>query len=345
MRFFVLAIVLMSCVDADPGPAIVSGAIKKDIPMSINRQIDVLFVIDNSPGMAQYATGLAPNFHRFVDTLRSTPTGMPDLHVGVVTTDLGGANCTTNDEARFRTVAGMFNTFLADSISQDATRLRNYTGELGDIFVRLADVGTAGCAETQPLAAARRAFEHAAGFVRDDSFVVIFIISSRDAPDDASTIESYERFFKSLRTDPSKVMVGAVLGDTSPTSRLAQFLDRFPNRSTRASLASADWSTVFQNLGLLIKTSLGSPCIEGPLLDISPAPGDQLACEVWYELPAFSKKVPSCDSTSLGPCWQIVENEQYCPSFGDLHLRLFEIVRPMVDLPNETHLSIECLSR
>ena len=43
----------------------------KDIPVNINRDLDLLFVIDDSPSMADKQANLADNFPRFIDVLRS----------------------------------------------------------------------------------------------------------------------------------------------------------------------------------------------------------------------------------------------------------------------------------
>src|SRR6185295_11726692 len=57
-------------------------------PDAVN-DLDLLFVIDNSRSMEREQTNLVRNFPRFMEALEKLPGGLPNLHVGVVTTDLG----------------------------------------------------------------------------------------------------------------------------------------------------------------------------------------------------------------------------------------------------------------
>src|SRR3954463_379131 len=61
----------------------------KDIPITVNRNIDILFVIDDSPSMADKQANLAANFPNFIDVLNTIEGGLPDVHIGVVTSDVG----------------------------------------------------------------------------------------------------------------------------------------------------------------------------------------------------------------------------------------------------------------
>src|SRR3954468_17978417 len=61
----------------------------KDIPIKINRKIDLLFVIDDSPSMADKQANLKANFDKFINVLNTIEGGLPDVHIGVVTSDLG----------------------------------------------------------------------------------------------------------------------------------------------------------------------------------------------------------------------------------------------------------------
>src|SRR3954454_2054806 len=61
----------------------------KDIPVNINRDLDLLFLIDDSPSMADKQANLADNFPKFIEVLNSIPGGLPNVHIGVVTSDMG----------------------------------------------------------------------------------------------------------------------------------------------------------------------------------------------------------------------------------------------------------------
>ena len=60
-----------------------------DIPAILNRDLDVLFVVDNSGGMWEQQLSMAANFPRFIDVLETLPGGLPNLNIGVVSTDVG----------------------------------------------------------------------------------------------------------------------------------------------------------------------------------------------------------------------------------------------------------------
>ena len=59
----------------------------KDIPVTVNRDVDILFVIDDSPSMHDKQTNLKANFPNFINVLNTIQGGLPDVHIGVV--DLG----------------------------------------------------------------------------------------------------------------------------------------------------------------------------------------------------------------------------------------------------------------
>src|SRR5437667_3540080 len=61
----------------------------KLVPVAIQRKVDILFVIDNSFSMKQEQDNLARNLPAFIDKLRNIQGGLPDVHIGVVTTDVG----------------------------------------------------------------------------------------------------------------------------------------------------------------------------------------------------------------------------------------------------------------
>src|SRR5262245_35897653 len=61
----------------------------KDIPSPPNRNVDILFLIDDSPSMRDKQENLATNFPHFIDVLDSIQGGRPSLHIGVATSDMG----------------------------------------------------------------------------------------------------------------------------------------------------------------------------------------------------------------------------------------------------------------
>jgi hypothetical protein len=182
------------------GPAITSGVVRKEIPVSWGINVDLLFVIDNSPGIAPQRARLLESFRGYVAVLESLHGGLPDVHIGVVTTDVGtrgaydagpgpsigtgAGSCTSDgDRGELRRAAAIDGNFLSDVAGADGRRQRNYTGSLADAFVQLADVGAAGCAYPRPLQAMRRALvgnPANAGFLREDALLVVVLLTNDD---------------------------------------------------------------------------------------------------------------------------------------------------------------------
>ena len=61
----------------------------KEIPINLSRDLDLLFVIDNSISMKQEQDSLSANFPDFIDILEGIEGGLPSLHLGVVSSDMG----------------------------------------------------------------------------------------------------------------------------------------------------------------------------------------------------------------------------------------------------------------
>jgi hypothetical protein len=199
-----LALVVIAGACAEPasqdGPGITGAVTRLLIPMTSNHNLDLLFVIDNSPGIAPQRAKLLASYRRFIEVLEAFPGGLPDIHIGVVTTDLGtrGAydpgpgpsigtgdgSCTPDgDRGDLRRAAAVDGNFLSDILRPDGTHERNYTGSLADAFVQLADAGAAGCTYARPLEAMRRALAGNpanAGFLRDNAFLGVVLLTNDD---------------------------------------------------------------------------------------------------------------------------------------------------------------------
>ena len=74
------------------------------ILVSPEREVDILFMIDNSPSMDPKQQRLAANFPNMINVLQQIPdpsggTSLPDVHIGIVSSDMGsgsegiGVNC------------------------------------------------------------------------------------------------------------------------------------------------------------------------------------------------------------------------------------------------------------
>ncbi len=86
-----LLIATLACIDrplkrAVPDPAPVWIA---TLPQSVERDLDILFVIDDSGSMADEQALLQAQFSALMQTLRDMRGGLPNVHIGVASTDLG----------------------------------------------------------------------------------------------------------------------------------------------------------------------------------------------------------------------------------------------------------------
>lgn len=169
------------------------------------RGVDLLFVVDNTSYTEPEQAQLAAALPLFINVL-SAPTGaLPDLHIGVISTDMGASgafnvsNCSAaGDDGQLSTglpqntcVArfGLQHAFISDLAAADGGRQRNYTdGQMAPLFECLVSLGTGGCGFEQPLAAVRRALEPGwnPGFLRPDAALAIVIVSDED---DCSTVD------------------------------------------------------------------------------------------------------------------------------------------------------------
>jgi hypothetical protein len=445
----------------------------KDIPVKINRKVDILFLIDNSPSMRDKQQNLADNFPKFIDVLDSIQGGRPEVHIAVVTSDMGAkgaldtvpgppvgqvnnGRCADVGDAGIMKTSGAPITngavFISDVLAPDGvTRIQNYNGGSGalkDVFATMAKVGDKGCPFEQHLEAMKQALQPVTaanrGFLRDDAFLaIIFIVDEDDCsyqhsslitPDESGPlgpllsmrcfrfgitcdeggrtsdemnevgpksrchpnengpltgIDDYVKFLKNLKPDdPSKVIVAGIMGPTEPVAteerprrdstrlerqlahsctyvggdgmpevadpaiRLRFFLDQFPNRSTFAPICQRDLSGGLQQIGELLKTVIGDPCIEGKLADADPdTAGPQYDCAVSRvsrrgTASEAVEVLPHCEPDSAAatntPCWRIATDNQLCAARDHLVLRI-EGQDPN-SLPDDTHIVANCVT-
>src|SRR5689334_11033098 len=178
----------------------------KEIPVNLNRNVDILFVIDDSPSMLDKQTNVKTNFPKFIDVLNTIQGGLPDVHIGVVTSDIGtkgtqdpapaspiglvgmGGCSGTGKSGNLQTfgatgdlMAG--SVFISDIKTSTGARQTNYTGNLTDVFAKLASAGAGGCGFEQHLEAMHRALDNNpanATFLRPDAFLAVIFLADED---------------------------------------------------------------------------------------------------------------------------------------------------------------------
>jgi hypothetical protein len=164
------------------------------------RNIDIVFVIDNSGSMQEEQANLARNFPVFMDELSGLQGA--DFQIASVSTDLGAGTGTPNqgcmaiggDRGVFCNVKG--NDFCA-RCGVDVARGRflrtvnpNYAGNIRNVFTCMSTFGTGGCGYEHSIGALRAALlaPENVGFVRPDAYLAFILLTDEDdcsAPPDS----------------------------------------------------------------------------------------------------------------------------------------------------------------
>lgn len=165
-------------------------------PRSTTR-IDLLFVVDDSE------SNVSPQLSRLIgqgDQLFADLTSAlgvePDLHVGVVTTNLGsggydlpgclgdGDRGVLQNTPRIPGCSPPDGRYLVDVADPGGGRSTNYDGSFGEALACIGDVSRTGCGFEQPLEAMRRALDGSNpdndGFLRDDAFLAVILVTDED---------------------------------------------------------------------------------------------------------------------------------------------------------------------
>jgi len=190
------------------------------MPTVVNRDLDVLFVVDNSGSMREEQDAVAAGFALFEAQLEALEGGLPNLHIGVVSTNMGAgqygiSGCDGDgDGGRLLAISdailpeGSTAHFLVDEDDGQGGRARNYIGTLGEAFTTVSNLGISGCGFEQPLNAARRALsgslQQNEGFLRADAQLAVIILSDED---DCSAED-----FAVFNSDPAQDRASSSLG-------------------------------------------------------------------------------------------------------------------------------------
>jgi hypothetical protein len=201
--------------ELSPSPSVEQGQV---VQLDINRDIDILFVIDDSGSMAANQDRLIANFPQFMEVLESIDGGLPNIHVGVVSSDLGAArhpdqaypvaNCQgrgregmLQGEPRIPGCAPPDGDFIRDIADEMGGRIRNYDAPLGDTFDCIARLGVGGCGFEQHLEAMRQALDgRNPGFLREDAYLAVIFVADEDDCSVSPDADGY-RMFDSNQND------------------------------------------------------------------------------------------------------------------------------------------------
>ena len=164
-----------------------------------NRNFDLLFLIDDSSSMRLAQANLERSFPAFMTRLRTAPLGLPNIHVAVISSDMGAgdgsvASCDTTGGKQ-----GIFQytprgTCTATGLQAGSTYIsdiggtRNYTGNLENVFTCIAALGETGCGFEHQFAAVLRSLgadgraapAENQGFLRPDAYLGVIMITNED---------------------------------------------------------------------------------------------------------------------------------------------------------------------
>ena len=168
-----------------------------------NAGVDILFVVDNSGSMQEEQVALTGAFASFMNALETAAGGtLPDVHVGVVSTDLGAgpfniAGCSGNgDNGALQSApqgpcSPPDDAYISDIEISPGVRDTNYVGTIAETFECIAQLGIQGCGFEQPLESMRRALNGSVqgndGFLRAGAALAVIILSDEDDCSTANT--------------------------------------------------------------------------------------------------------------------------------------------------------------
>jgi len=189
-----LAIPLAACVVRPvekPNPQGTGEACKTQ-PLFLDKDVDLLFVIDNSGSMEQEQKNLVANFPKLIDALKTSKLGgkLPNVRIGVVSSDLGAGNlyvdnaCVTDgDKGKLHNkaqVAGCTppkNPWIEYNDKNGTVTTNIPVGgdpiaKVKAAFSCIAALGTDGCGFEQTIMSAKKALDPTGnmnpGFLRND---------------------------------------------------------------------------------------------------------------------------------------------------------------------------------
>jgi hypothetical protein len=218
-----------------------------DLVYEVNpvRKLDLLFVVDNSNSMMQEQANLKKNFPDFMNELTKIQGGVPDLHIAVVSSNVGAgptqpaAECPPGgDRGAFQ--IGDHKTPPADCgldpgkdgyfLTVDGTGKTNFEAQGGlpklpELFGCMATLGIQGCGYEHHLLSMYFALDgktntaqgRNGGFLRDDAYLGIVVIADED---DCSGSPSAD-FFKDAIGGQSGSLRCALKGHTCNGQEIA----------------------------------------------------------------------------------------------------------------------------
>jgi hypothetical protein len=180
---------------------------------AVNRNIDIVFMVDNSSSMIPLQAKLTMNFPVFMNVLKGLPGGLPNVHIGVVSSSMGAGrnpsvdHCMPGGDQGIFQSAKLGTTCAAGSLNAGQNYIinvngaPNYTGDISDAFSCIAALGDGGCGFEHQFESVLRSLgadgaaapAQNAMFLRPDAFLAIILITNEDdcsAPPNSDLFDS-----------------------------------------------------------------------------------------------------------------------------------------------------------
>src|SRR4051794_22044220 len=140
---------------------------KSTVSLVANRNVDLLFLVDDSSSMRLSQDNLRRNFPVLMQTLKNQPGGMPNVHIAVISSDMGAGDGSIASCDMVGGKNGIFQytphgTCTSSGLLPGATYIsdvggvKNYSGNLEDVFTCIAALGETGCGFEHQFAAVTR---------------------------------------------------------------------------------------------------------------------------------------------------------------------------------------------
>ena len=167
-------------------------------------QADILFMIDSGGSEESAHANLKANLGSFMDVLKALPGGLPDLHIAVITADMGAGDGTSiigcslngdNGAFHYRPSGGCVSvgftdpnaTFIVDS-GGGSPQTNFGTQDVTTVLECIIDPGSSGCGFRQQLGSIARALgadgaappSQNVGFLRPDALLAIVMLTDAD---------------------------------------------------------------------------------------------------------------------------------------------------------------------
>jgi hypothetical protein len=159
-------------------------------------------MVDTSQSMAKLQKKLTTNFPTFMNVLKDLPGGLPNVHIGVVSSDIGAGQydqadipgCKHGGDQGIFQVApkgttcgtGMLNP--GQKFISFVNGTANYTGDIADVFSCIAALGDQGCGFEHQFGSVLRALgadgsgppADNANFLRPNAYLAVILITNED---------------------------------------------------------------------------------------------------------------------------------------------------------------------